>query len=271
MYQLRRPDPRLAPWIEHYWFVRSEPSQPHHLSVDVYVDVRADLILNFGAPYTRTVLGQPTLLQSASNLDAQRLQPIRIEQHGQVVIAGVRFHTGGLAPFVRQSVHQWTDRVVRVGEAFPGDLESAVRERDIDGQASTFDAYFLARLRLTSAMEDFFEAKTRIESGVTRMDTLPVPLRRLDRLFRAHLGVPPKTFARVVRFQRALQRIRQDPGCTLAQVAVECGYTDQSHFVREHRRFAGVVPGQHVGYFPTDAPTDFSPNVVRFVQDPDAA
>ncbi|MFN8574491.1 MAG: helix-turn-helix domain-containing protein [Gemmatimonadaceae bacterium] len=271
MYLLRRPDPRLAPWIEHYWFVRSEPAQPFHLSVDVYVDARADLILNFGVPYTRTVTGQEPTRQSASNLDAQRLQPIRIDQHGRVVITGARFHTGGLAPFVRQSVHEWTDRVVPVGEVFAGDLESSLRTLDVDEQAAALDAYFLSQLKLTPALRDFFECKALIESGITRMDGLPVPLRRLDRLFRAHLGVPPKTFARVVRFQRALQRVRQEPGCTLAQIAFECGFTDQSHFVREHRRFAGVAPSKHVGYFPSDAPTDFSPNLVRFVQDAGAA
>jgi hypothetical protein len=267
MYQLRRPDPRLAPFIEHYWFVRASPAQPYALTVDAFVDARADLVINHGVPYTRTVHGEPEVTIARSNLDAQRLRPIRIAQQGQVVLAGVRFHVGGLAPFVRRSLHEWTDRVVPVEEAFDGDLDGSLRDHDADEQARRFDAYFLERLRLTAATEDFLEMKARIEAGATRMDQLPIPLRRLDRLFRAGLGITPKALVRIVRFQRALTRLRHDPGCTLGQVAAEFGYSDHAHFVREHRRFAGVTPGQQVGYFPAGAPTDFSPNLVRFVQD----
>jgi transcriptional regulator GlxA family with amidase domain len=154
-----------------------------------------------------------------------------------------------------------------VEEVFDGELEPALRHRDVDRQAQVLDAYFRERAQVTPAMEEFYALKARIENGASRMDDLPVPGRRLHRLFKAHLGFAPKTFARVVRFQRALARLRIDPGCTLAQVAVECGYSDQPHFVREHRLFAGVPPREQVGYYPADAPTDFSPNLVRFVQE----
>ena len=77
----------------------------------------------------------------------------------------------------------------------------------------------------------------------------------------------PKTYAQVVRFQRCLNRLRHDPGVTLSEIATQCGYYDQSHFVRECRTFAGVVPSAQVGYFPAGAPADFSPNLVQFLQD----
>ncbi len=270
MYQLRRPHPQVAPFIEHYWFVRAEPAQPYALTVDVFVDARADLVLNHGVPYTRTVHGEAAVSVAHSNLDAQRLRPIRIAQQGGVVLAGVRFHLGGLAPFVRRSLHEWTDRVVPVEEAFDGELDPTSLDAEIDEQARRFDDFFRARCRLTPAVETFLEMKTLIESGITRMDRLPIPLRRLDRLFRVSLGVAPKTLVRVVRFQRALTRLRQDPGCTMSEVAAEYGYADHAHFAREHRRFAGVPPRQQVGYFPAGTPTDFSPNLVRFVQDSSA-
>jgi AraC-like DNA-binding protein len=48
---------------------------------------------------------------------------------------------------------------------------------------------------------------------------------------------------------------------------VRFGYYDQPHFVREFKRFAGSAPKHRVGYFPADVPTDFSPNLVQYVQD----
>jgi AraC-like DNA-binding protein len=277
MYQLRPPAPQLARYIEHYWFVHATPTRPFNLSVDVFVDARADLVFNFGVAYARKVLGGRTRTLKASNLDAQRLRPIRISQSGHVVISGVRFHTGGLSAFVSRSVHVWNDKVVPVASVFDatGPLEEALRRAGdrCDAQKEAFDAYFGARLDRSSVRTTFDEIKTRIEceDGPLRVDALceraGISIRQLDRLFRKNLGFGPKTFSRIVRFQRALARIKRHPDVSIAQVAAECGYYDQSHFVRECKAYAGAVPTRQVGYFPADAPTDFSPNLVQYVQD----
>jgi transcriptional regulator GlxA family with amidase domain len=92
--------------------------------------------------------------------------------------------------------------------------------------------------------------------------------RTVDRLFRRHLGIGPKVYVQIVRFQRCLARLKSVPTVSLSQIATDGGYYDQSHFVRDYRRFAGTTPVRHKGYYPADAPQDFSPNLVQFVQDP---
>jgi AraC-like DNA-binding protein len=213
-----------------------------------------------------------------SNLDAQRRRPIRIVQRGALVVCGVRFRTAGLSPFVRTGVDGFTDRTPTVTEVFGAageTLEARLRATmpDPDGQAALFDAFFGERLELGPDVRRAHRSKTRLEDagGLLRIDELAAEAglshRQFDRLFRTHVGFGPKTFARIVRFQRALALLRTDPGCTLASVGATCGYYDQSHFVREFRAFAGVPPRARVGYFPTEGPADFSPNVVRFVRD----
>jgi AraC-like DNA-binding protein len=279
MYTLREPAPALRPYIEHYWFVATTAAAPLDLSVDVYVDARADLILNFGVPYTRTAAGEAPVEIARSNLDAQRRRPIRVEQRGAIVVSGARFRTGGLAPFVRAPLSQFTDRTVPLDEAFGPEavvLEAALRAAGTDPthQTRLLDDFFHARFELGAGARTLLTLMARIEAegGLDRMDALcadaGVSARHLTRLFQTHLGVGPKTFARIVRFQRALSMLRADPGCTLAAVAATCGYYDQPHFVREFRACAGVAPRERVGYFPAGGPADFSPNVVRFVQDP---
>lgn len=275
MYKLAFPSSALAPYVESYWFVFQEDDAPVELSVDVFVDLRPDLVFNFGAPYTRTVHGQKRRVLRASNLDAQRIRPIRIEQRGAVHISGVRFKSAGLSPFVKEPLDRWSDRVVALPTVFGKEgvaLEGALRAAggDRDAQTRLFDAFFLDRLALTPGKRMLHTLKTAIEAegGLERMDELcgraGVSRRQIDRLFKSHLGFSPKTFARVVRFQRGLTRLMRDPGCTLAQVAAECGYYDQPHFVREFRAFSGTTPSARVGYFPAGAPSDFSPNLVQF-------
>lgn len=278
MYRLSQPAPALAPFIESYWHVDATPDAPFALSVDVFVDGRADLIFNFGVGYERTAQGKATRRLQQSNLDAQRLMPIRITQRGAVQIVGVRFRAGGLMPFVPHSLHRFTGAVVQLPEAFGTrvvELERRLRAAagDAPTQAAALDEWFLDAMDLTPSVEDTQALLQQIaaQHGVGRMEEIGRMLghsqRTINRLFRRHVGFGPKTWAQIVRFQRALMQLTAVPTKPLSQLATELEYYDQSHLVREYRRFSGTTPGRHAGFFPSDAPTDFAPNLVQFVQD----
>ena len=64
--------------------------------------------------------------------------------------------------------------------------------------------------------------------------------------FREQIGLPPKTLARILRFQRVIQLLEGDNQAQLAQVASRCGYYDQAHLNRDFRQFAGSTPTQYV-------------------------
>ena len=70
--------------------------------------------------------------------------------------------------------------------------------------------------------------------------------RHLERRFQTLVGISPKRLARIARFQHALQILH---GLDAAQrgtlTAIECGYADQAHFVREFRQLAGCAPEAH--------------------------
>jgi AraC-like DNA-binding protein len=61
-------------------------------------------------------------------------------------------------------------------------------------------------------------------------------------LFRDHVGLPPKLYAEVVRFDRLTRRLKTGPDASWARLALELGFADQAHLAREVRRFAGVTP-----------------------------
>lgn len=276
MYELREPAAPLRRFIEHYWFVTSDDG-PVDLRVDVFVDGRADLIFNFGAPYRREVIGGAAVEHVRSNLDAQRMVPIRIVQRGDVRIAGVRFRLGGLGPFARAPLARVTGgtpepQTVLGPDAAP--LEAALHAAPgPDGQAALLDRFFTERLSLDGSFETFGTALSALTGshGGASVESVAsgvgISARHLDRLFARHLGIPPKSVARVLRFQRVLRALMQDPGVSLATVAADAGYFDQAHFIKDFKRMSGGVPRGYRGYYPPAGPNDFAPNVVVFLQE----
>lgn len=73
--------------------------------------------------------------------------------------------------------------------------------------------------------------------------TLGCSRKHLIAKFHEQIGAPPKTVARILRFERAVRLLRTGGDLTGADVALECGYFDQAHCIREFKQFAGVTPG----------------------------
>jgi AraC-like DNA-binding protein len=82
--------------------------------------------------------------------------------------------------------------------------------------------------------------------------------------FTEQAGLPPKVFARVLRFTRAKEMLAAVDGRSLTEIALDCGYYDQAHFNRDFRAFAGLTPSELRA---RRLPAGFSADEVTSVQD----
>jgi transcriptional regulator GlxA family with amidase domain len=83
-------------------------------------------------------------------------------------------------------------------------------------------------------------------AGGVRVDDLAQHInlsrRQLARVMKESVGISPKTFSRIARFNRALQLARTHPRRAWVEVAAEAGYADQAHMVREFTEIGGIRP-----------------------------
>jgi AraC-like DNA-binding protein len=149
-----------------------------------------------------------------------------------------------------------TGACVPLKDVFGGDgaeLAARVRElRDWDARFDLVEAFLLARLadgpRPDPAVAWAFE-RLRATRGAVRVEALAAELgcsrRYLSDGFRRQVGLPPKTVARLLRFQSVRARIERAPA-RWSELAYAAGYADQSHLNREFRELAGTTPSDFV-------------------------
>ena len=70
--------------------------------------------------------------------------------------------------------------------------------------------------------------------------------KQFGRIFADYVGTTPKEFIRIVRMQRALFLLQRNPSVPFARLAYECGFSDQSHMIKEFKLFSGYTPVEYL-------------------------
>lgn len=89
------------------------------------------------------------------------------------------------------------------------------------------------------------EILIRPQVSVTELSSIACLCKKqFERLFASFVGINPKEYTRIVRFQKALAQMQHFPGkeINFARIAYASGYADQSHFIREFKKFCGYTP-----------------------------
>ena len=73
--------------------------------------------------------------------------------------------------------------------------------------------------------------------------------KQFSRVFSDNVGLSPKEFSRIIRIQRALSILQNSPSISFAQLAYDCGYTDQSHMIKEFKQFSGNTPKEFLSLY----------------------
>ena len=194
-----------------------------------------------------------------------------IDTSEQEFVAGVVFKPGGTVPFVRGPAHETSDADVPLAALWNEHRTSRLRERLLESRTpdAALDALEVALLEawtpaaahpaVVYALGAFGRAPlTTTITAVT--DAIGLSAKRFIERFKVDVGMTPKRYCRLRRFQRALTQAHQSREVDWTQVALDCGYFDQAHFIHDFRTFSGLTP---TGY--RSARTAFQ-NHVKFLQ-----
>lgn len=247
-YREFHPQSPLKSVIECLWTLESETPSPQ--PEKILPDGCLELILNFGARFIQH-LDYTTQLQPHTFVAGQLTKPLFIAPTGAVQLIGIRFHPGGTTAFFRLPMHELTDRVVELS-AFASKFESLLLLTCADLPLMHDKLVAVEKLLTQLLLEKTADTRVlqiaaRIVSsgGMIPIDTLAsdaaISSRQLERRFLAEIGVGPKLLSRILRFQQVFRAVDANE-TSWPLVAVDCGYYDQAHLIRDFRQFAQQTP-----------------------------
>ncbi len=167
---------------------------------------------------------------------------------------GVRFRPGRAYRFLPFPLSDVTDSMVPTGDVWGHKgtyLEEAVFEARNNMHRQQLVEEFLLQQLVTTTPRPRFEAAVKEiirTRGQTRVHEVANGVgwssRQLERDFRVSVGLSPKLFSRIMRFQNLLRLVGEGVLREWTSLALEGGYADQPHMVREFREFAGHTPAE---------------------------
>ncbi|HXV63111.1 MAG TPA: helix-turn-helix domain-containing protein [Vicinamibacteria bacterium] len=239
------PHPSLGRHIECYWFLRSR-SPTTATPESILPDGCMELVLNLNAPIRRLIRDGRSEIQPPRMLVGQMDRCIVIQPTGRVDLVGVRFRPAGAHPFFRLPMSELANRFVpaesvfRIEEGLEDSQSTESRSRALDRVLRNAVAGNEGDRDLDSVTAWILGADGRVSvSEIARH--MGVGSRQLERRFRTGVGLSPKTFTRIVRFQSIFGRAPSDVR-RWAEIALDCGYYDQAHFIKDFKRFTGESP-----------------------------
>jgi len=240
-YQEYSPDTRLTPWVKNYWLA----TDFEHSKVlpKVFPDGCIDIIFDFdrtkGTAHV-DIFGTTTTF-------------IEFDAAKHVQMFGIRFKPAGFTAFSRVSPIEFTDRredLSLVETLFDKSFYETLPEKQSAAELIAYTNSYMINLlphlyhsdkRVISAVDAINFAKGQLNVTSLASD-ICLCQRHFERKFKTVIGVSPKMYSKIVKFKHAMHNIVTYPNKDLLTIAVECGYYDRTHLMKDVKSLSGDIP-----------------------------
>lgn len=244
-----RPREELLQYVRYYWTLKcDEPFRVLTFPIGC-----PQIIFHRGTPLS---IPELSTSQSRFTISGQVNYPAHITSDGDTEMIVVVFYPHAVGMFIDTPPSAFYNQEISGYDVENKQLSQLADQifecNDSQSPISLIEQWLTARIkpslntnRIKAALSEMFRFPSI--SIDTLAGTSCLGKKQFERLFHEYVGMNPKEYGRIVRFQRALRmmqlRIRDYADITYAN-----GYSDQSHFIREFRQFSSLSPKQLVEY-----------------------
>jgi len=245
------PSPALQSTVKYFWTLQSDlkdvPGSTYRLVPDGYIE----WIFHLEEPWEFSFLqNQTTETRFRSHLFGQAKNYIDLKlPNGKLFLFAVKFHPWAARQFLNLDMKHLTDREIAFSDIADRkllELKSKIYEAPtISSKINLVENYLIKqssmpkKTPLSVIVQDLKNHTTSLKSV-----SYSISQRRLEQRFQQEIGISPKLFQRIHKFNRVLEALIPRPKQSLTQLAYHFDYFDQSHFIRDFKRFTGKAPTQ---------------------------
>lgn len=248
------PSPLLAPFVKHYWGLKSDIP---HVSERITPIGCIQLVFHRGDKMFSFTEGE---MQPLAFIGGQSKGFIDIQSTGKLDMLVVLFHSHGAQAFFHVPMSEFYGKNVSVEDLNDkGLMELAEQVRNTSDNYAAIrliEKFLLSRLkdqkiynykRIGQVMNTINYSH---QPDVKKLaDIACLGDKQFRRIFTQYVGTTPKEFTRVIRFQRAVFMLQNNHRKDQVELALDCGYYDQPHLIREFKEFSGYTPNEYITIF----------------------
>lgn len=252
-YEEIQPPDYLSDYVRYFWRLESSALDYGPKTFKIVADGCPGLIFQHS---TSGTFYQHTKKLPPAFLYGQSTQHTELQSPHTFSLVGVCFYPDALKPVFGIDAHELTDSCINVAELSGQYTElvdplfgSPFPAEQIDRLATYLGSQISKNKALVDTVMQYAVSKISELNGNVSLKNLQNELqlseRSFERKFRQAVGISPKLFSRICRFQASLNQLRTNTYDRLSDIAFDNGYADQSHFIRGFNQFAGFSPDQY--------------------------
>ena len=185
-----------------------------------------------------------------------RTEPITIPSGNGAAMMVISFKKGRAAPFFPFPMEEIKDSVVDADLVWSQDMgdlrERLLETKDIELRFRMVEDYLLLKFRskldlnpcVAFAVSEMIERPDAINIALMN-NKIGYSKKHFADMFRKQVGVTPKSYLKVMRFQKAIRTIDAAAEIDWGNIALDCGFYDQAHFINDFKHFSGFTPEQY--------------------------
>jgi AraC-like DNA-binding protein len=255
-FQVHIPRAPLSDYIELFWYFE-ETGELTAAKERILPTGTTELVFRLGGEgiHLRDPSGEKTFRNAVIN--GPQSQPFVIDRSDQDICLGVHFKPGGAFPFFGAPAGELQNRHFSLDDLWGA---QAARLQERLREAPTARARFaLLEDALIEAAQGRLARHRAVRSALRMLQQSPgeariaeisenanLSPRRFIEVFEKEVGLTPKLFARVMRFQGVLARLQNQKKVDWLELALSSGYFDQAHFIRDFKAFSGLSPSAYL-------------------------
>jgi AraC-like DNA-binding protein len=244
--------PELSEYIQTIWAMESENDEDAYPRSLIMPDGIVEVVFYYHSPFFIWQDGVREVHPEHAAVSMMR-KYLEIESNGQTGFIAVRFYPWGAYHFFNKPVSSFLETTIDGVKLWGDDSRKIILELkhlvSLDQRLQSVELFLLSMLsKFQKVNREIDEAVKLIRNtkGMLSVDDVcnktGFSKKQLERKFLPVVGTTPKIFSRVCRFLNICHHLDEQKEKSLTQLAYECGYYDQAHFINEFKEFSGFTP-----------------------------